>query len=235
MPDRFTDACNRARRAYHAAVDAESLAVFSALLGEMTPAKQRRLDELAARVRAAREEMARVCQGQLVTIDLPGGCTLRQEPGVKDEARERVRDLIRTKIPDGDLDGLTDITLSDDPPPRREVEVREEGGGTGRRSVDADGSYDRSAKRIVDWDPPREETIKHEIGHHVYFDRFTDEQRQRWTTFWRQHRDRMPTDYAKTHEKEGFAEVYEWLRDRKALDDAVLEMMLSLVQPNPEH
>lgn len=51
-------------------------------------------------------------------------------------------------------------------------------------------------------------TFAHEYGHHVWFTEFTDKEREDWKAFWAYSLKRMPRDYAKENEVEGFAECF---------------------------
>lgn len=48
----------------------------------------------------------------------------------------------------------------------------------------------------------------HELGHHAYFSSFTAEERKSWETFWKEHQEDMPRDYARVNAEEGFAECF---------------------------
>lgn len=50
----------------------------------------------------------------------------------------------------------------------------------------------------------------HEVGHQAFAELLTAADRGAWIQFWRAHRSRMPTDYARTNALEGFAEVFEY-------------------------
>jgi len=81
-----------------------------------------------------------------------------------------------------------------------------------------------------------EDTLKHEIGHHVYFHRMTEAARIRWKQFFEQGTNgqmvpagKMPTDYASENEIEGFAEAYRFLRDNETLNPDLKQLLEDLL------
>lgn len=50
----------------------------------------------------------------------------------------------------------------------------------------------------------------HELGHHLYNYALSDAQQLLWQSWWRQHQDKLPTQYAHKNAFEGFGECVEW-------------------------
>ncbi len=48
----------------------------------------------------------------------------------------------------------------------------------------------------------------HEFGHHVYYEVFTQAQRNEWEALWEKEKANMPRDYARSCASEGWAEAY---------------------------
>jgi DNA repair photolyase len=171
--------------------------------------------------------VAAACGERVTVIETGQGegdrLELRCHPLVPDEKERRVKEIL-DRIPENHKRGLRRITLHVKQPPQTEG-----GGGTaGQRAAD----YTRDEKAIGHYHPNEVASIKHEIGHHVYFDRLNAAARRRWERFFERNRAAMPTEYARTEAKEGFAEVYEFYYDRKDLDPAVkaeFETIIALV------
>jgi hypothetical protein len=177
------------------------------------------------------------CADEVVIRDLSRGSSppspgtkLKIEPKFDDGLVDDVIDVLRDKIPDADKVGLDWIILEQDEGP--EVEKVEAKTGKKRR-FRVGGDYSADAKRIQDYYPSEVDTIKHEVGHHVWHNHLNDDQRKAWKDFWDANHAKMPTDYAKLNHREGFAEVYEFFRNERPLDDAVAEFISEMIRPNP--
>jgi|GEM_PF-5259919 len=186
----------------------------------------------------AEQKVKTDCNGQTSTSRLDGG-ELVIHPGVLPEDEKRVKGRI-DGIPDKEKDGL------------RKVEMKDENGGdmsytdpnNGKR-MDGQiaGTYSWASKGVTMYDgsgPGLEETIKHEIGHHVYSSKLSIDAQKKWREFWdkdnnklKSPRGKMPTGYAGVSASEGFAEVYEAYYDNENLDPetkAKLEELLGTIQ-----
>ena len=147
-------------------------------------------------------------QKKLVTI---GDTEINIYGRVKPHQEKEVLRVLKG-IPESQLVGLSEITLHGKPSDR-DLPVKDERTGETVR-VEPGATYSPRDKSIVDWYPPEAREIKHEIGHHVYYERLSDAQRAEWETFWGTNTDKMPTDYARKNNAEGFAEAYEFFYDR---------------------
>jgi hypothetical protein len=72
--------------------------------------------------------------------------------------------------------------------------------------------YDSAARAAI---------IKHEVGHWVYHNKLSDQDRKNWKDSWGANKAKMPTSIAKDDEDQGFAECYEKIRDNEPLDPAI--------------
>ena len=233
MADHFSDPCKRARTRYEAALESRERALQMAILDASSAEGRQRVERAEQRLAEARRELVLACGNEILTVSLAGGGRVNQEPGVSNAGLEKILELIRRKIPERDLQGLDDLTLSDDPPPERERWVDDSGGRRKLKRYRPEGNYSIGERDIVVWPTSNEETVKHEIGHHVYYHRLSVEQRQTWDRYWAANQDRMPTEYARQDAQEGFAEAYEFFRNGKTLDEGIRSVIGELAGPNP--
>jgi hypothetical protein len=225
-----SEECEEALRNYEEAKVAFDYASTAYLLSDPGPQRERAHDRLQRRRREldeAIDRVAAVCGERVTIIETGDGegdrLELRCHPLVPDERERRVKEIL-DRIPENHKRGLRRITLHVKQPPPGE------GGGEAGGQKAAD--YSRDDKAIGHYHPNEVASIKHEIGHHVYFDRLNAEARRRWERFFERNKTAMPTEYGRTEAKEGFAEVYEFYYDRKDLDPAVkaeFEAIIALV------
>jgi len=214
-----TPECEKALHQYDAAKDAFDYAASAFLLADPGEPRQRANERLERRRKELDEAIDRVteaCDERVTPIetgqDGGDGPELHCHPLVPTDRERRVKGIL-DRLPQKHKRGLRRITLHVKQPPSGQ------GGGEFGGLVAAD--YSRDEKTIRHYHPDEVATIKHEIGHHVYFDRLPEEARERWERFFADHKPAMPNDYARTEAKEGFAEVYEFYYDGKDLDPAV--------------
>jgi hypothetical protein len=179
--------------------------------------------EASARGSAALAEVLKVCAGQVANHPLGGGGEIHVGPAVLPDDEARLREKLDS-LPDAETEGL-DM-----------VEVREESSemaGDGHCA----GNYRPSSRAIRLFMLGHDERVlKHEVGHHVYFNRLSATAVARWKQFYAdgshhhpQPVGQMPTAYAATGDGEGFADVYEYYRDGKRLHPEVQRLMEELL------
>lgn len=210
------------RRAEFAAAEAAAQAAREA---EQNASAARR--EAKGRITLARAQVHNVCGEETASGALGGGGEINVDPGVLPDHERRVRDKLES-LPDEETDGIREINLLEEfgPPSSFNPEVS------------IYGKYSPFRRRIrLYLFGHQEETLKHEVGHHVHLNRLSDAARDRWKTFYETGDNgkeepvgKMPTGYATTDEGEGFAEVYEHLRDDKALDPEVKQLIEDLLE-----
>ena len=232
MATKFSDKCNQIRARVFARRNALTTARMVSLFDPNSKTSEARIERAKERLAEAAAEMAQHCP-ESITVTLENGTKFTQDRGVPDESAKNARDLLKDKIPADDVTDLTEIKLRDDPPPDTKSVRRKKDGKAVNITVKAAATYNKKTKTINDYHPTKEDELKHEIGHHVYYHRMTAKERAAWDKLWRDKRDKMPTDYAKSHEKEGFAEAYEFLRNNKELDDDIRKKMIELAGANP--
>lgn len=237
----FTEDCERARRTLLAAMrekkakDEAFQAVrhrFGSGLYERRLRESIAADEAAERARAA---MLLACDDESSRIDLPSGTKVIVHARSDPLEVERILQVLEQEIPPDDLAGLDTIHLKGEPSDRR-IDVPVGGSTTEPQDVNGDYTQTDSGRGIIrDYFPHAYRTIKHEIGHHV-FHMLTPERRTEWKTRWQRLKDRgkLPNDYAGKNENEGFAELYEYFRNRLDLDADALEAFTPFVRPNPK-
>ena len=179
-------------------------------------AAQAAKDQAKTALETARAAVDTACAGQTKTEPLNGG-ELTVDPGVLPEDEERVEDKL-DDIPDDQLEGLDGVTLLDQE--GREHVYVDPNDGT-EVTIEVAGVYSGGYITIFGGTGPGiEETIKHEVGHHVYRRRLPAAGQDRWDRFWnagdnrlKPPRGKMPTGYAGQSASEGFAEAYEYFHD----------------------
>lgn len=175
---------------------------------------------------AERAKVHTACAGQHTSHPLGGGGEIVVDPGVLPDDETKVRRRLES-LPEKEKRGIHKVEMGDD--------VKKDP-DTGQTEWTA-GEYAIGAQTIHLYILGHtEKTMKHEVGHHVYFHRMTEAARDRWKRFFQQGTNgqvvptgKMPTQYATTDEAEGFAEAYEFLRDNKPLDPAVKQLLEDLV------
>jgi len=195
--------------------------------GKASKAAKARLDEAWKELDEALDRLAEVCGWRVTVVQTdpgppPKGFELRVHPRVKKSDEKDVKDVLG-RLPAKHKKGLGGITLKG----------KAKGGkksSKGKHGVTA-GDYDRRTKKINDYYPPTVDTIKHEVGHHVYYEHLSKKQRKAWSDWWgkKANKKKMPNGYAKTHAREGWAEVYEYYYDKKKLDPTVKQKFEELI------
>ncbi len=237
MPPQFDQECQRAREGLARARERERRAEeefrkVADRFGTASYTQALKAARVATDARKDAEQVVREkCGEQVLVVDLGGGVRMRVEPHVDLSQQEDVEEVLRDKIPPDDKSGLDWIRLQGEPAEDPGVVIDERTGE--KREIKRAGSYTRERRVIDDWYPPDVGTIKHEVGHHVFHHRLTDEQRRAWQEFWKRNVEKFPTDYAKINNGEGFAEAYEFFRNDLDLDDEIRRLMEKLVGPNP--
>jgi hypothetical protein len=182
--------------------------------------------QASATASAALAQVKTACAGQTATYPLDGG-EIEVAPGILPEDEKAVRDRLDS-LPDEEKEGLNKVDIQDElgpPSPAAAMGV-------------VAGQYRVSSQRIQLFIfGHSEKVVKHELGHHVYFDRLPETARERWRQFYGNGTNKqkvpagkMPTGYATTDEQEGFAEVYEFLRDGKPLEPEVKQLIEELLR-----
>ena len=231
MPDHFSEECEQRRRALQDAQQAHERALkryIDAQLFGSTPL-DRALDDLQQADRAKKEAEERLgeCAEQSKTATLDE-FEFEVFGRVKPHQEQEILEILG-RIPAGHKRGLRKITLRPKPSSQPEPVLDERTGA--RVLVEPAGEYDRGSRSIVQWYPPNASTMKHEIGHHVFYQRLTEQQRTDWQNFWEQHREQIPRDHGKRNYWEGFAVVYEvYFDNREKLPPAVREKMKPLLE-----
>lgn len=182
--------------------------------------------EAAGRYKLARAQALDVCGDEVATRPIGGGGEFNVHPGVLPDDERRVRERLES-LPDEETTGIREIDLRDivGPPSSTApfwpvLGVYHPVGNTIELFVFGH----------------QENTLKHEVGHHVHLDLLSAPARERWKTFYETGTNgqprpdgQMPSQYAATNEREGFAEVYEHLRDDRALDPEVKQLIEELL------
>lgn len=225
MPD--SDECKKAREEYDRIAYRVRLRTSSfmwASLAKTSKTSEKRLKNAEERLKQAREDLNKaidvlleVCGERIIFIETDAGppqqgFEIRVHPRISESDQKKVTDILET-LPKKHKKGLKGISLKG----KKKNEVKKI---KGRTFITA-GDYNTESKKINDYYPPNPHTIKHEIGHHVYYDILPKEKRTEWEQWWNQHKADMPTGYAKTKAREGWAEVYEHFYDKKKLDPKV--------------
>lgn len=182
--------------------------------------------EAKGRVTLARAQVLNVCGEETASGPIGGGGEFKVDPGVLPDDERRVRDRLES-LPDEETDGIREVNLLDELGPTSSVVP--EGF--------VSGNYSPILQRInLFISNHLESTLKHEVGHHVHLNRLSDAARARWKAFYetgdngkKEPEGKMPTDYATVDDGQGFAEVYEHLRDDKALDPEVKRLIEDLL------
>jgi 1-acyl-sn-glycerol-3-phosphate acyltransferase len=232
-------ACEAAKRKYGLAsyrVELVSLSFLFASLAPSTPKSRKSLKAVRKRLAEAQKQMNQAidalleaCGERVVFVETnPGppreGFKLHIHPRVSASDEKKVTEILGG-LPRKHKKGIAGIWLRGKPkakPKKRK----------GRPFVTT-GDYNAKTKKINDYYPPNPHTIKHEVGHHVYYQKLTKAMRAEWERWWKQHKKQMPTGYAQTRAREGWAEVYEFVYDNKSLDAAVKAKFQQLVGAIP--
>lgn len=157
-------------------------------------------------------KIKRVCGKQRARHPFTGGGTIIIDPGVTPDNEKEVRDRLAT-LPKNETKGLKEIEMRNRsvPDPKNPNGVIAGRYGAGNIELNEFGH--------------KEDTLKHEVGHHVYLHHFPEKVQLEWDAFFnagdngkKRPVGKMPTGYATTNPSEGFAEAYEFLRDNKPLD-----------------
>lgn len=206
MPDKDSESCAAAKRLYETA---KGLAGLNATDTNRTAEDKKRDDE---KVDKARKKVLDACPEKKVS--LPGGVDIFIDPTVVEGDDLAAAIKVLGTLPPKEMEGLKGIYVYGANPDEYGEKLLA-------------GDYDHNTSKIRMFPGGHDKrTIKHEIGHHVW-NRLSEEAKERWTRFWemggvgsRTTSDggAMPTSYATTNHREGFAEVYEALRDNEPLD-----------------
>ena len=200
---------------------------------------EKAVNELKMILNTLESQMKILCAGQTKLSDHEG-IIIEIDPGVLPEDEDEVTDELE-KAKSKERKGLNKIKIQDGEGPSLEwtdangvVHVATSIGWYD--FVDDDITIYNGGKRSATG------TLKHEIGHHVYFHRLTKEGHEKWTAFWNLDNNKktirqggkMPSEYAGKDSIEGFAECYEALRCNKTLDPttkAKMEEVLRMLKP----
>ncbi len=238
MPPQFDQECQRARDVLARARERERRAEedFQRVADRLGMASYSRALEASIAAtdarKAAEADVREKCGDQVLVVDLGGGLRMRVEPQVDPSEQKDVEEVLRDKIPPEDKSGLDWVRLHGEPAEEPSTVTDERTGE--KREVTSAGSYNRERRVIDDWHPAGVRTIKHQLGHHVFHHKLTDDQRRAWQDFWKRNVEKFPTGYSKINNGEGFAEAYEFFRNDMTLDDEIRQLMEELVGPNPK-
>jgi hypothetical protein len=175
------------------------------------------------------------CSGE-ARKDTIDGTDFEVRPGVLPEDEETLRRLIG-RIAGKEKTGLTSIELEDlEGAETSYVDPNTGATIAGRRS----GQYSRAGRSIIVYDQD-EQVLKHEIGHHVYYQRLPADVRDEWERYWGTGNNKlktplgkMPTGYAGSEADEAFADVYEFFYDMPgALDPETRDKIADLLRRIP--
>lgn len=169
-------------------------------------------------------KVIRTCGSQKGRYPIAGGGRVEVDPGVPIKDEKAVIDRLAS-LPKGETKDLDKVSLRDRVVPDRDKPGRVTAGTYIDKEID------------LNTFGHEEETLKHEVGHHVYFRHLNESARLEWEAFYKtgdngkkQPVGKMPTGYASTKASEGFAEVYEFLRDNKPLDPDVKRLLEKLLK-----
>jgi len=180
--------------------------------------------QASAAASAALAQIAAACAGETASQPFGDDGEFQVDPGVLPEDEEKVRERLES-LPEEETEGLEEIELQE------ELGSQSEDGGI------VAGQYTVGSQTVeLFLGGHNERVLKHEVGHHVYYHRMDDAARERWDRFYAQgsHSQqvpagKMPTGYAATAAREGFAEVYEYYRDGLPLDPEVRQLIEELL------
>lgn len=138
---------------------------------------------------------------------------IHQQPGVSDAFANRCVDAYE-KLPERETKAIWSVQIMKD-------EEATDSGYYARNLA----TYSPVNKRIEMYETAleghpeseTETTMTHEVGHHVFDKRLAVESKEEWRSFWKENKDAMPTEYAKTKASEGFAETYAYVRTGKGV------------------
>ena len=230
MPDRFSEECEQRRRTLQTAQQAQERALkrfIDARLFGSPPLDQATADlEQAERAKQEAEQRLGECAEQSKTVTLEG-FEFEVYGRVKPHQEAEILEVLG-RIPARHKRGLRKITLRAKPSGQPETVIEERTGA--RVLVEPAGEYDLESRSITQWYPPNASTVKHEIGHHVFYQLLSEQQRTEWQNFWNQHREQIPRDHGKRNHWEGFAVVYEaYFDDQGKLPPVVREKIRTLL------
>lgn len=179
--------------------------------------------------------MLLACDDESSRIELPSGTMVIVHASSDPLEAERIMQVLEQEIPPDDLTDLDIIHLKGERADRK-IDVPAGDGASEQHEVSGDYTQTDDGRGIIrDYFPHEYRTIKHEVGHHV-FHMLSPERQNEWKTRWQRLKDRgkLPNDYAGKNENEGFAELYEYYRNRLELDAEALEAFTPLVRANPK-
>lgn len=224
-----TKECEKAKKEF----DMAKYRVKLAIMGVMSGGKDvfERLRKRREELNRAAERLGEACEWETSQHDSgtdetgkPKKLEIKFHPRLSEDEKKKIKGILmdppKGKIPKKHKICLKEINLKGKHGPTRNVYGR---------VVIASGDYNRETGVINDYYPPEVSTVKHEIGHHVYYKKISKRMRERWKKFWATHKKKMPTNYATWHESEGFAEVYEYLMNGKKLDPEVEKEMKDIL------